>query len=359
MSEAIRAWEQEQEEKYASQYGYHHLNLVSARELQQMDIPPLKWRVQNILPVGVCGFAAKSKSFKSYACIDLCLSVTTGSDFLGFSTNKCAAVYMDLESGKRRPRDRINAVRQGKPAPDNFYIVTLEDNVDKIGAGFEQQIAQIMEEKPDVGLIVIDVFTKIRQPRGANKDPYAVDYGDIGALVKLAQTHDICILFVTHFTKGDHEDIFDNMLGSSGTMGSLDTAWVIEKKKRSDRDATLHIQGRDVEPREIAISFDTDFMKWQNIGTPEEIEERERWQAYRDDNIFRAIRQAINECGGRYEGSAKDIKQYGLMHNLPIWQDASVIGRTIQDNHDLLSMDGITLNYSRSAKGRKYIFICH
>ncbi|MBR0342519.1 MAG: AAA family ATPase [Oscillospiraceae bacterium] len=359
MGELIKKWEDEQHEKWAKQYGFHPIQLMSARELQEMDIPPLKWRVERILPVGVCGFAAKSKSFKSFACLDLCISVATGSEFLGFRTQQCDCVYMDLESGKRRPRDRINAILQGQQAPENLFIMTLDDAVDKIGAGFEKQVSYILEEHPDVGLIVVDVFTKIRQQRGANRDAYSVDYSDIGVLTKIAHANDICIVFVTHFTKGCHDDVFDNMIGSAGTMGSLDTAWVIEKEKRSDMDATLHIQGRDVEPQEIAISFNTDYMKWENVGTPEEIEYRERVKAYMNENIFRAIKQAVHECGSGYEASASEIRQYGLLHNLPIWQEPQKIGNIINDSADLLESDGITFELKRTSKGRKYIFSCH
>ena len=57
-------------------------------------------------------------------CLDMALCICRGFDFLGFRTKKCACLYMDLESTRRRPKSRMEQILKGELAPDDLYIVT-------------------------------------------------------------------------------------------------------------------------------------------------------------------------------------------------------------------------------------------
>lgn len=332
------------------------LTLTTARELHEMNIPPIEWRLKDVFPAGAVNMlSAKPKMFKSYLGLGVCLAVCEGSDYLGFKSVKCECLYFDLESSKRRPKARIEQILGDKEPPEGLYIVTLDQHVCKIGDGFEQQLTDILDQHKDIGLVVIDVFKKIRKNKRASDDSYDRDYADIEPLTRIASERNISILLISHHTKGVHEDAFDDAVGSSGIMGALDVAWSI-KAKRSDNSAVLHITGRDIESQEIEMTFNRDTFKWERLGTPEEMQAQRQHYEYTNSNIVRSIKQALSEGRGHYEGSASDIRQYGLYHNLPIWEDARRIGSIIQEYYPLLEREGISCTFKRDSKGRKYIF---
>lgn len=113
---------------------------VSASELKKMEIPQIVWIVDRLLPVGVSMIGAPSKYFKSYMALGLCLAVCTGEKFLSFQCNKYACLYLDLESTKRRPKSRLKQIIPNGDWPENFYILTAEDEVSKINEGYNQAL---------------------------------------------------------------------------------------------------------------------------------------------------------------------------------------------------------------------------
>ena len=76
------------------------LKPIRGDELEALDLPPINWVCDDILPEGVAILSAAPKSFKSYMMLDLCTSVCRGGSFLEHSCTKAGALYFDLESGK-------------------------------------------------------------------------------------------------------------------------------------------------------------------------------------------------------------------------------------------------------------------
>ena len=117
------------------------IRAVTAAELDKMDIPPIEWIVEKILPVGLSMIGAPSKYYKSYMALGLCVAICNGGKFLGFDCNKHACLYFDLESTRRRPKSRLNQIIGAfKDKPDNLHIITGTDNPGRIGDGFEAQV---------------------------------------------------------------------------------------------------------------------------------------------------------------------------------------------------------------------------
>ena len=193
---------------------------VSASELKKMEIPQIVWIVDRLLPVGVSMIGAPSKYFKSYMALGLCLAVCTGEKFLSFQCNKYACLYLDLESTKRRPKSRLKQIIPNGDWPENFYILTAEDEVSKINEGFTEQIEHQLNQHPDIKLIIVDVFQMIRQPAKRNQSGYDRDYDDFKVLKRIADSHEIALLLIHHTRKmKDPGDVFNELSGSVGVMG--------------------------------------------------------------------------------------------------------------------------------------------
>ena len=93
---------------------------TTAADIDKMEIPPIQWIIDGMLPTGLAMISAPSKYFKSYMALDIAITVCTGGTFLQHRCEKADVLYMDLESTPRRPRDRIRQI-MGKetPKPDN------------------------------------------------------------------------------------------------------------------------------------------------------------------------------------------------------------------------------------------------
>ena len=251
---------------------------------------------------------APSKYYKSYMCIDMAICIAEGVKFLGFNTKKSGVLYMDLESTKRRPQTRLKQILNGAECPDNLHIVTSEQKVDKIGAGLEVQLESQISEFPDIGFVIIDVLKKVRPEQKRGQGDYDRDYEDLGALKEFADNHNICILVIHHTRKmKDPDDPFNELAGSSGVMGVLDAALVISKQKREDKDAKLYITGRDMPEQVLAIQFNKDIFKWENLGDSETVEHNKRVNEYKNHNIRHVILKLLEQNNGAVSISAGDI----------------------------------------------------
>ena len=330
---------------------------ISAAELYKMEIPPIEWLVKKMLPVGLSMIGAPSKYYKSYMALGLCLAICKGGKFLNFDCNKHGCLYLDLESTKRRPKTRLSQILGFEEWPDNFHLLTSENNVQKLGEGFEEQIEQQLREYPDIKLVVVDVFQIIRKAAKRNQSGYDRDYDDLSILKKIADSHNIGLMLIHHTRKmKDPSDIFNDLSGSMGTLGSLDCAWVISKEDRFSAEATIHVTGRDMEGQKFKIRFNKNTFKWEYIGTVEDVEYQRRVFTYQQSPIRETIVKLVAQGSGQWEGSAEDIKMASKYLSWEIYDDVRKIGKFIREYDDLFQgIDGIN-PVPGSTKTRKWKF---
>ena len=334
------------------------IRAVTAAELAKMDIPPIEWLVNEILPVGLLMIGAPSKYYKSYMALGLCIAICNGAKFLSFNSSKHSCLYLDLESTKRRPKSRLKQILKDNEPPDNLHIITGTDEVCKIGEGFEAQIEYQLQEHPEIKLIVVDVFQMIRQAAKRNQTGYDRDYEDFKILKQIADKHSIGLMLIHHTRKmRDPSDVFNELSGSVGVMGALDCAWVIAKDDRYSEEATLHITGRDMKPQQLKIKFNENTFRWEYVGTAEEVEGQRLMEEYEQSPIVETVKKLVKQGGGRWEGTSSDIKHESLYSQNPIHDDASQIGKKISKYEVFLHFDSIKLERDRKGgEKRAYIF---
>ena len=335
------------------------IRAVTAAELDKMDIPPIEWIVEKILPIGLSMIGAPSKYYKSYMALGLCVAICNGGKFLNFDCSKHGCLYLDLESTKRRPKNRLDQI-EGRftKKPDNLYIITGTDEPGRLGDGLEEQLEVQLEQHQDIKLIVIDVFQMVRQPAKRNQSGYDRDYDDFKIVKQIADKHNVGIMLIHHTRKmKDPTDVFNELSGSVGVMGALDCAWVITKDDRYAEEGTLHITGRDMETQKLKIRFNKKSFQWEYIGTEEDIETQRLQTEYEQSPVVETIKKLVAQGGGHWEGSASDIKDASKYLSWEIYDDVRKIGSLINKYEPLLYFDGIDFKYDRgSGKKRKYIF---
>lgn len=334
------------------------IKAVTAAELKKMDIPPIEWLIDEILPVGLSMIGAPSKYYKSYMSLEICIAICNGKKFLSFNSTKHACLYLDLESTKRRPKNRLKQILKEEDFPENLYVITGTDGIGRIGEGFEAQIEYQLKQHPEIRLVIVDVFQMIRQPAKHNQSGYDRDYEDFKVLKQIADKHNIGLMLIHHTRKmKDPTDVFNELSGSVGVMGALDCAWVITKGDRYAEEGTLHITGRDMETQKLKIRFNKKSFQWEYIGTVEEVEGQRLMNEYEKSPIVETIRKLVKQGNGHWEGSATDIVEASKYLGCQVNDDVRKVGSLINKYEGLFwAVDGLSLDGDRTGKKRSYIF---
>jgi hypothetical protein len=318
--------------------------------------------IDGIMPAGIGILAAPPKYYKSFLALQICVALSSGSEILDRKTMKTECVYFDLESGNRRPQNRLKAMWVDKL--DGVQFVTQEEMPKKnhkmitLATGFDVMLENYLQNNPSIGVVIIDVFKKIRTEQKKTQSLYEHDYEDLEKLQAIAGRHNVSILMLHHTTKmKDPTDPFNSMSGSTGLLGAVDFAWVISKDTRNDKQATLSITGRDIESEELTIEFDKVALKWRYIGTAEEIAAQKELDDYNNSAIIQTIRKLVEQNGGTWEGTTSEIIAASRYLPKAIHNKPQQVGRYINDNAHFLSMvDNITTDYGKKDNQRKYIF---
>ena len=285
------------------------LSTISADALEQKNIPPIKWVVKDLLPTGLTVLASPPKLGKSWAALLLCLSVTVGGTFLGYDCNKCGALYLALEDSERRLKSRMKKILGPVPAPASLYFTTTAPTLSE---GLTDALDAHLKKHPDTTLIAIDTLQKVRDI-GSGKDVYGRDYGDVGALKKFADIHNVCVLIIHHLRKmGDDSDVFNRISGTNGIAGASDSMWVLAKERREDENAVLSVTGRDIEQNELVLTFDKSSCMWKNLGNADDFTAQQARQEYADNPLVRTVKRLLEQNEARsWSGTASELMTAG------------------------------------------------
>ena len=357
-AESWAAWEKSRNATGKAEKKPPTLKPISALDLNALEIPDIRWITKELLPEGVALLSAPPKSYKSFMMLDLCIEVCKGGSFMNHECNKSHVLYLDLESGKRRPRDRLKKILNGELPPEGLYILTGEDDVRRIGQGFEDQITELLNHDTELRLIIIDVLKMIRPEAKRGQLSYDADYELIKPLSDIAKSFPgLCIVAVTHDRKmKDVSDWTNNLSGSTGLTGAVDVIMRIDKDKRDSEESTLLITGRDVEPQALQMRFDKDSMRWQCLGTRESINKKRFRDDYLNNPIIQTIKKGLEMENGTYCATASDMVTASVFWGCAIHDTPRKITSEIERYKTMLSHDGITFKRSRTGGKRIYTF---
>lgn len=240
--------------------------IFSAAALMKMSLPEPRWTVRNVLPEGLAMLGSKPKLGKSCLGLGLGIAVADGGRALGKITVESGDVlYLALEDTQSRLQERLGRLLGDKPVP-----ARLEFAVDwpKLDDGGLLKLESWLQCHPEARLIVIDVWKRVRQTRKQGASIYDEDYEHLIELKALADRYRVTILVLHHTRKARADDVIDEISGSGGVAGALDTILVLHRS-RGEADAELWITGRLVEESHKALKFDSEI--WTLLGDAEEV----------------------------------------------------------------------------------------
>lgn len=291
------------------------------------------------LTEGTCILSAKPKLGKSWLALSMCLAISKGEDFLGYKTRKCSTLYLDLETAESLQQRRILQVLKGGAVPDNFYI---DSSTNRIGNGFVEQIEAYLEEDPNIGVVVVDVFAIIRTDTKGREQEYEHAYRDISPLNDLAKKYHIAIILVTHDRKAvDPDDAFSNILGSTGIQGAAGQMIVMYRKKRNDP-IHISVKGKAIDGTpELNVKFEDAEWTVVDIADDADSERQRMLEQYRTSEIREAVIRVL-EGDGKWRGRASDLIAASADYDFGLTWPAKEIGRFLSRNVGLfLAEDNI------------------
>lgn len=223
-------------------------------------------------------------------------------------------------------------------ANDSFY---LANSAATIREGLAEQIEYFVITHPDLKLVFIDTFQKVRSPSGDSI--YAADYGDFSALKAVADKHSLAMVVVHHTRKMADEDIMNTVSGSSGITGSADSIWVLKRASRGIGDATLTVTGRDVEFRELKLALRD--CRWNLIErtSEEELEERNV-----PDCVLRVIEFMITAADEMWRGSVGELIEAAAVEGVT----TAIFGKFLAQHSVFMRLRGVAYSKKHTSAGQ-------
>ena len=248
--------------------GEYTIEVMTAEELENTDMPEPVWIVDGLLPMGFSLLCGKPKIGKSWMALDLGLTVALGGHAMGkIKTEQRKVLIMALEDPWRRLKSRLKLLSNGAKWPKELILIKQIPPADD--GGLEELEKLIQAHQPE--LIVMDTFEIFRSKAKKNANAYSADYASAREIKNIADSYGISILAVHHLKKAAESDFVQSVSGSSGITGAADAIMVLDRMRFSENgDAVLKITGRDVEEAEWAVKKDQQTMGWLLLGPAEE-----------------------------------------------------------------------------------------
>lgn len=240
-------------------------NTMTAAELMAKQFTPPRWAVPGLLAEGVSLLCGPPKVGKSWLSLGLALAIASGGKALdAIEVDPGPVLYLALEDTELRLQSRIGKLLGDTPAPD---ALTLTNECPPLPLGGSEAIADWIEHHPDVRMVIIDVFAKIRGASAPGMSAYDADYAAVGRAKKLADDYSIAVVVVHHVRKAGSDDFLTEVSGTNGLAGAADATLVL-KRPRGQADGVLHVTGRDVDESEYPLAFEPTTGSWRLLAGP-------------------------------------------------------------------------------------------
>lgn len=239
--------------------------IIKASELLATEMPLPTPVIHGVLSAGsTMVYGGASKTNKTYALMDMAISVASGHPWWEFRTEMGKVLYIDLEIQQAHFRSRLEDIKDGKtesqikPNMENLDIWSLR--------GKAGDISELMPELEmrlsgkGYSLIIIDPIYKLLGYRDENSA------GDINSLMndldKLAVATGAAIVVGHHFSKGGQagKESMDRISGSGVFARSPDAIMIITKHE-TDGVFTVDVTLRNHKPiAPFCVSWEYPFM---------------------------------------------------------------------------------------------------
>jgi hypothetical protein len=246
-------------------------SLVSLETLLGEQIATPRWVVRDLLPEGLILLGGKPKQGKSWFCLALALAIATGGRVLDrYQAEQGGVLSLSLEDTKPRLQERLKQLLSASAAaiPADIEFALDWPRLDQGGLA---QVEEYIQAHPGLRAVIVDTWAMLApHTKSGGRSQYEGEYSALSPLKRLADTYHLAIVLVHHLRKAGAKDILDEITGSTGIVGTVDTILVL-KRERGQEQATLYVTGRDIpQERFLPLRFDAASGYWHLDASGEE-----------------------------------------------------------------------------------------
>jgi hypothetical protein len=262
----------------AKHFGHTSVKLKSARDLYSAVFPERKWIAKPLIPAGsVSFFAGKRGCAKTWAALDLALSVANGTLFLGkFETSKLDVLYLDFENGEQTVHERLNLLCEAEILPINLEFAFFQNHLKLDSKDGIDYLSYYLLKHPSA-LIIVDTFRRVV---GVDENDAQEVNNALMLLKTVAEQHGASFVLLHHMRKGfsnkNNDDLADEMRGSSEMANIADSIIAFERNKKDPKTVIMRHQksriGVEHDPCRLELIDTEDTVQIQYVGTFEELE---------------------------------------------------------------------------------------
>lgn len=337
---------------------------IAFKDLSVMPLKPPTYLVDGLITNGLTLLVSPPKFGKSWMCMDLAMSVATGTDFLSFKTVKKGVIYYALEDSDYRLQDRGKKVAGNREYPDNLYLLKTAPTLDD---GLLTELHTRLKECGDVGLIIIDTLQRIRGAAHRTEGAYGFDYRELGGIQRFALDHGIAIVLVHHTNKSSADnDVMNAISGTNGVLGAADATLLLTKQKRSDKETLMHTTGRDIGYHTFVLSMDWGRYRWTLLGEERDADERREEREFKDDPIVQTIVRHLDEAEEMLDEDATEavwsctatqlLEEVTRLYGDPHISSRAIGMKLSKMDENLLNWVGISHEYQKLETARTHVF---
>jgi hypothetical protein len=285
-------------------YAFTDIELMAGETSEPVFIVP------GLIPEGLTLVSGRPKMGKTTFIMNLADAIGRGGVALGaIPCEKRGVLFLALEDNQRRLRKRRRMMLDAPNlSPCDGLIFYLE--WPRLDAGGLDRLNKFCTDNPEIKVIVIDTWKKISPQRQRNANDYEYESEAATLLQRFAAKCQVAIIIIHHSRKGlGSEDFVDDVLGSTGLTGSVDTI-IGFRRKRGTSDAEISIAGRDVDECEKALAGDHTTGLWRLLGDAAQHRMSRQRNAIVDllkDGKVRKINEIADLLGERYDATRKTV----------------------------------------------------
>lgn len=272
------------------------LSTLTYSELMDEAYEPHLPIISDLLYEGAYLFVGSPKVGKSFFMLQLAYHVATGEPLWGFKVYQSEVLYLALEDDFGRLQQRLSRMF-GVDGTDHLH---LSVSAGTINDGLIDQISSFLEKHPSTRLVLVDTLQKIRDEEGEGTS-YKNDYEIMDRLKAVSDKYKVGLIVVHHCRKMEATDVFDQISGTNGLMGAADGAYMLIKKKRTDKKAELSVVGRDQASSVLYLKFDNERCLWDC-----EKHEMEMWNNL-PDPLLELIDDFFDDGKEEWTGSTSEL----------------------------------------------------
>ncbi|GEM_PF-1297095 len=230
--------------------------------LAESDGDDLTFVLEGLLPTGGTAIlAGRPKGGKSTLALNLALRVARGESFLSRQTEKGPVLYLALEGARGGWKSSLRKL--AITADDDLYFC-----IERAPAGAIAWLRKAIEEHRPV-LVIVDTAQRLLGVKQSND--YSETSNAFDAVIELARQSGSALLLLHHSGKNRHDQIVDEILGSTAWAATVDTVIVLKRTEHYRSIASDQRFGENLS--DTVLTFDPDSLRVDSTGESKEAAE--------------------------------------------------------------------------------------